>query len=215
MWHAAPASIIDQYKALANQAKAQHAALHPNYRYQPRKSSEKKRRMTKKKAAALELAAVQNDQLAQAGGVFDAILSAGPATHNEIVNHNISTENANLEPQGSGLDLEMVNESSLLQYGDFTATSDAFAPRDDFEVVITANYPNEIVVNPAVADANKVNAFDDLTGQGGFHDVFETINGDDGPPNGFQDWAVWSNEAYTFGPLPYDHDLNDLFFGNE
>ncbi|THV69160.1 hypothetical protein D6D27_10039 [Aureobasidium pullulans] len=138
MWHAAPASIIDQYKALANQAKAQHAALHPNYRYQPRKSSEKKR-----------------------------------------------------------------------------PTSDAFAPRDDFEVVITANYPNEIVVNPAVADANKVNAFDDLTGQGGFHDVFETINGDDGPPNGFQDWAVWSNEAYTFGPLPYDHDLNDLFFGNE
>merc|ERR1711939_57390 len=44
-------------------------------------------------------------------------------------------------------------------------------------------------------------------GQGDFHDVYETINGDDSTPNGFQDWAVWSNEAYTFGPLPYDHDL--------
>ena len=64
-------------------------------------------------------------------------------------------------------------------------------------------------------DNNKVNALDDFAGQGDFHDVYETINGDDSTPNGFQDWAVWSNEAYTFGPLPYDHDLNDLFFGNE
>ncbi|PVH70868.1 hypothetical protein DL98DRAFT_436199 [Cadophora sp. DSE1049] len=215
MWHAAPSMIIDQYKALADQAKAQHAALHPNYRYQPRKSSEKKRRMTKKKAAALELAAAQTGQLAQAGGIFDAVLPAGPATRSEIVNHNIFTENANMEPQGSGLDLEMVDESSILQEGDFTATSDAFAPRDDFEVVITANYPGEIIVDPAVADANNANALDDFTNQADFRNLYETINGDAGTPAGFQEWAVFSNEAYTFDPLPYDHDLNDLFFGNE
>lgn len=216
MWHAAPAMIIDQYKALADQAKAQHAALHPNYRYQPRKSSEKKRRMTKKKAAALELAVAQNgQQLAQTGGIFDAVLPTGPAIRTEIVNHNFNTENANMEPQGSGLGLEMVNEASILQEDDFTATSDAFAPRDDFEVVITADYPDEIIVDPAVADANKANALDDYTNQVDFRDLYETINGDAGTPTGFQEWAVWSNEAYTFDPLPYDHDLHDLFSGNE
>ncbi|KAK0112207.1 hypothetical protein ONS96_001457 [Cadophora gregata f. sp. sojae] len=216
MWHAAPPMIIDQYKALADQAKAQHAALHPDYRYQPRKSSEKKRRMTKKKAAALELAAAQNgQQLGQAGGIFNAVLPTGSATRGEIVSHNFSTEIANNEPQGSGLALEMVDESSILQEDDFTATSDAFAPRDDFEVVITADYPDEIIVDPAVADANSVGALTDYTNQADFRNVYETINGDAGTPAGFQEWAVWSNEAYTFDPLPYDHDLHDPFFGKE
>lgn len=35
------------------EAKRQHALLYPHYKYQPRKPAEKKRRMTKKKAAAL------------------------------------------------------------------------------------------------------------------------------------------------------------------
>jgi hypothetical protein len=39
---------------LAEQKKKEHHALHPDYVYRPRKPSEKKRRMTKKKAAALK-----------------------------------------------------------------------------------------------------------------------------------------------------------------
>jgi hypothetical protein len=39
---------------LAEQKKREHYALHPDYVYRPRKPSEKKRRMTKKKAAALK-----------------------------------------------------------------------------------------------------------------------------------------------------------------
>jgi len=38
---------------MAAAAKAEHLRLHPEYRYRPRKSSEKKRRMSKKKKDAL------------------------------------------------------------------------------------------------------------------------------------------------------------------
>lgn len=42
-----------QYKAQAAQLKQEHMKKHPDYQYQPRKASELKRRVTKKKAAAL------------------------------------------------------------------------------------------------------------------------------------------------------------------
>jgi hypothetical protein len=42
-----------QYKAQAAQLKQEHMEKHPDYQYQPRKASELRRRMTKKKAAAL------------------------------------------------------------------------------------------------------------------------------------------------------------------
>ena len=53
MWQAAPDHTRDYYVRKAADVKADLLRQHPEYRYQPRKSSEKKRRMTKNKQAAL------------------------------------------------------------------------------------------------------------------------------------------------------------------
>jgi hypothetical protein len=60
-WQQEDAVVRAQYKAQAAQLKQEHMKKHPDYQYQPRKASELKRRMTKKKAAAL----IQNEAPAQ------------------------------------------------------------------------------------------------------------------------------------------------------
>ena len=53
MWQSVDENTRAYYVRMAADAKAEHLRLHPEYRYQPRKSSEKKRRMSKKKREAL------------------------------------------------------------------------------------------------------------------------------------------------------------------
>jgi hypothetical protein len=53
MWQDETSEVRTAFKKLAEDEKKLHFQLHPNYRYQPRKPSEKKRRMTKKKADAI------------------------------------------------------------------------------------------------------------------------------------------------------------------
>ncbi|PNS19690.1 hypothetical protein CAC42_7534 [Sphaceloma murrayae] len=53
MWKAEPQAVRDQWKLKSEVVKAIHELEYPDYQYQPRKPSEKKRRMTKKKAARL------------------------------------------------------------------------------------------------------------------------------------------------------------------
>ena len=53
MWNRESAAVRADYKAQAERMKKEHLRKYPGYQYQPRKPSEKKRRMTKKKAAAL------------------------------------------------------------------------------------------------------------------------------------------------------------------
>ncbi|KXS97242.1 hypothetical protein AC578_25 [Pseudocercospora eumusae] len=52
-WRAEKPHVIEAYKKRAEEEKRQHAIDHPGYRYQPRKPSEKKKRMTKNKLAKL------------------------------------------------------------------------------------------------------------------------------------------------------------------
>lgn len=52
-WNTEDAAIKAQYKAIAEKLKKKHLQDHPGYQYQPRKPSEKKRRMTHRKAASL------------------------------------------------------------------------------------------------------------------------------------------------------------------
>jgi hypothetical protein len=54
MWKAESEEVRAHWKATAEQVKEEHLKQHPGYSYQPRKPSEKKRRMTKRKAAALQ-----------------------------------------------------------------------------------------------------------------------------------------------------------------
>ena len=67
-WHSEPADVHAEWTALADKIKKQHALENPGYQYAPRKSSEKKRRMTAKKLAL---------QAAKPAGVsFDIALHA-------------------------------------------------------------------------------------------------------------------------------------------
>ena len=52
-WRAESQTTKDHFKHMANVLKEQHLKDNPEYSYQPRKSADKKRRMTRKKAAAL------------------------------------------------------------------------------------------------------------------------------------------------------------------
>nr|CAA06843.1 HMG box protein [Pyrenopeziza brassicae] len=205
MWRESPPEIIEHYKALAELAKARHLHLYPNYRFTPRKSSDKKRRMTKKKAAALELAT------ALAASVAGRVLPTDAVTRGEVVDHNASVGQANMEPQGSALGLEMVNGAALLQDEDITAASGAFVPREDFTVHITADHPDEIILDQAVADARQASAFADYHHNFRYH--YEQLNGTMAPEISNYDAVI--NEAYVYDPPHYDAELNGLFFANE
>lgn len=60
LWAHEHSKVKDMYHAKATQMKEEHAQKHPEYKYKPRKSSEKKRRMTKKKAAAIAADVIAN-----------------------------------------------------------------------------------------------------------------------------------------------------------
>lgn len=54
MWHIETEAVKGYWRLKSAQAKEEHMRLYPDYSYQPRKPSEKKRRMTKRKAAAIQ-----------------------------------------------------------------------------------------------------------------------------------------------------------------
>lgn len=61
-WNSESEDVKDEYRARAEKIKQKHAIENPGYQYAPRKSSEKKRRMTAKKLAQLRAAASEEDQ---------------------------------------------------------------------------------------------------------------------------------------------------------
>nr|QIA97808.1 putative MAT1-2-1 protein [Teratosphaeria destructans] len=60
-WRAESDEVREVYKRKAEDAKRQHELDHPGYQYQPRKPSEKKKRMTKNKLAKLAAKAQENN----------------------------------------------------------------------------------------------------------------------------------------------------------
>ncbi|KAK5114241.1 hypothetical protein LTR85_010306 [Meristemomyces frigidus] len=62
-WKAEQEHVRAEYKRKAEEAKSQHAANNPGYQYQPRKPSEKKKRMTKNKLAKLAAKAEENGNI--------------------------------------------------------------------------------------------------------------------------------------------------------
>ncbi|KAL8810230.1 MAG: hypothetical protein Q9223_007801 [Gallowayella weberi] len=92
-WQNETADIKGQWKSLAEEIKKKHLNAHPNYQYQPRKPSEKKRRMTRRKAEKLSAEAVKFDKTSTGNAVFtlgdnsidDATLLAMLQNHNHDV----------------------------------------------------------------------------------------------------------------------------------
>lgn len=85
-WRNETEAVKNQYKAQAKAIKAQHAKDHPEYTYQPRKTGDKKRRMTTKKAATLAditgglIAPTQATGSAQANIMFTAPVATTTAS---------------------------------------------------------------------------------------------------------------------------------------
>jgi hypothetical protein len=100
MWQDEPLHVRTEYKARSEQMKAEHLLKYPGYSYQPRKPSQKKRRMTKTRKAPKPSrslrAARQYPRMAQAtgslggnaGGVRTATLPVSAATVVSINGHN-------------------------------------------------------------------------------------------------------------------------------
>lgn len=86
MWHNASAEVRARYVRKAEMAKAEHERLHPDYKYKPRKSAEKKRRMTnKKRAAALAVAeASRAEALAREDELQNEINDLPNGVHNPV-----------------------------------------------------------------------------------------------------------------------------------
>lgn len=75
-WKMEAASVKEQYKKLAEELKAKHAELYPDYQYAPRRRGEKKRRMTGGKVERLG-AGPQGQGQAQEASYFPCAESSG------------------------------------------------------------------------------------------------------------------------------------------
>jgi hypothetical protein len=76
-WKSEPDEVKAHYKQLADEIKAKHMQEHPDYQYAPRKPSEKKRRMTARRAA--ELAQVEDMSFIDLGSDEDVSEASSPA----------------------------------------------------------------------------------------------------------------------------------------
>jgi hypothetical protein len=142
MWHAQGDQGKSVWKVKARQVKEHHKKMYPDYSYKPRKPSEKKRRMTKRKAAALQKQlvgspfALDPDNPMMAQHPLDSS-EAGKATFDAMV-----------DQHNSGL---------VVNY-------------DDLDIYTTSWTP--IASAPQVAEANGVIAVDNSVGDGGFPGQF-------------------------------------------
>jgi len=69
MWKNEDDAIKATYKNKAEEVKRMHVEAHPEYQYQPRKPSDKKRRMTRRKAARLATSAAQKSPTQSVGNL--------------------------------------------------------------------------------------------------------------------------------------------------
>jgi hypothetical protein len=107
MWQNESWEVHAKYRAMADKAKKEHLLKHPGYTYKPRKSSEKKRRMSKKKLAAMSASfnnAYAFSQVAQeTGGLTGEIderrfttLPLSATSAREISEHNALFSNSSV-----------------------------------------------------------------------------------------------------------------------
>jgi len=83
-WSREASDVKARWKAVADDIKRKHSEMFPDYQYQPRKPSEKKRRMTRRKAAALAGLAdsqghalpAQSHDTTMAGGSGDQVVAS-------------------------------------------------------------------------------------------------------------------------------------------
>ncbi|QIW99294.1 hypothetical protein AMS68_004812 [Peltaster fructicola] len=85
-WRNEASAVKDEYKKRAELVKKQHAVLHPDYSYQPRKPCERKKRMTKNKLARLQAeGAIVAPKLTVNTNTRYAMFDAGPEVNDGLL----------------------------------------------------------------------------------------------------------------------------------
>ncbi|KAF1983753.1 hypothetical protein K402DRAFT_155101 [Aulographum hederae CBS 113979] len=142
-WNNETEDVKMHYKSMAEDAKQKHLVENPGYQYQPRKPSEKKRRMTKTKAAKIAQATevLAPPEFSTGPATTPAIESTGPHVSDDVLSADdlalIDLDNLNFEtlepgPPGFFNDL-LLNDPSNAEWNAFfdLENQDQFARTDD------------------------------------------------------------------------------------
>ena len=113
MWHNEPQEIKDYWHSLAREEKAEHQRKYPNYKFSPRKSSEKKRRSTTKKSTAQTLQLVNANQTTNqaAQGLIATASSDNPVV--TITGSTIDVYAPYIAPAPGPGDLNLLEEAKI------------------------------------------------------------------------------------------------------
>lgn len=153
MWGEESEVVTANFKAQADRAKSDHTLKFPNYQYQPRKPSEKKRRMTKKKAATLAANAIQTSSKFSSPDPLQSSLPNTNKTKNCVVKKTKRTNTiTTMAPQGVGRHYDIADNVWLVD--DLAANSFEFTDINEF-----VNHAEGIVSTEHGAYSEKNNVF--------------------------------------------------------
>jgi len=151
-WKLEMQAVKNQYVKLAQQLKAKHLREHPDYQYQPRKPSEKKRRMSRRKASAL--ATKGHTATKPSTESRDVETAASPTTPLELPR--TVTGNVVLDFGDESMDDAML-AAALQDYNDALPQ-----PANQLNSIITESTPPVLYDEPTEATQNDDNFFNSV-----------------------------------------------------
>lgn len=193
-WSRESAEVKARWKKVADDIKKKHSEMYPDYQYQPRKPSENKRRMTRRKAAAL----------AEVAGIQD---------------HNVAAQSEDIATASSSSDFIVASasipSSNDINNGNFAAFLNGTDEGTTFDVSVllgTANVPEPIPSFETAPNGNLYYDLDNTAGDEAFSTMLDQHNESVPDPAPPQPGAVQPNDypVFTFGPS--DDSINDLTF---
>ena len=196
-WSREPTEIKARWKAVAEEIKKKHSEMFPDYQYQPRKPSEKKRRMTRRKAAALaEVVGVQDHNMsAQSGDTAVASTS-----HDLIVAMASTGPTANTETENA------------------TAVANDTAQRttSDLSVLLgSGNFPEPIPTFETAPNGNLYFDLDNTVSDEAFATMLDEYNESMPAPAPLVPGTIQPNDYPVVGYIPADDSIGDqLFFSS-
>ena len=156
-WKSESDEVKARYKQLADNIKTKHMLDHPDYQYAPRKPSEKKRRMTARKAAELARAdrmlspEYQSDDVASdaSGPVMADAADFLGVRRPDHLNHAHRHSDGNIDvtlPASSGQSLQNMTDTH-----NAVSTGQSFVPQRQYQVITTT--PAHVQNAQAFADS--------------------------------------------------------------
>jgi len=193
-WSRESAEVKARWKAVADDIKRKHSEMFPDYQYQPRKPSEKKRRMTRRKAAAL----------AKIAGIRD---------------HNVAAQSQDIPTGCNSGDLIVASASipytTDLEPGNSTGSvndTDGAATFDASTLSGSGNFPEPIPTFETAANGNLYFDLDNTVSDEAFATMLDEYNESMPDPAPPQAGVVEPNDYPVISYGPSEDSSNDLSF---